>query len=91
MIHFIKKRPYVDDVGYLKLIEQVGINAGSQDMSDPDYRVIPSNLAQVQHPDSILVSAPQHIIYLMGTEKSYDEEDFDGIGYMSIVTDFEVS
>ncbi|NEO09013.1 baseplate J/gp47 family protein [Moorena sp. SIO3I8] len=91
VIHFIDKRPYVDYVGYLKLIEQVGIKAGSGGKSDIYYRVIPSNLAQVQHPDSILVSAPQHIIYLMGTEKSYDEEDFEGIGYMSIVTDFEVS
>ncbi|NEO35615.1 MAG: hypothetical protein F6J90_04495 [Moorea sp. SIOASIH] len=87
VIHFIEKRPYVDYVGYLKLIEQVGIKAGSGGKSDIYYRVIPSNLAQVQHPDSILVSAPQHIIYLMGTESSYDEDDFEGIGYMRIFND----
>ncbi|EGJ30609.1 hypothetical protein LYNGBM3L_48990 [Moorena producens 3L] len=91
VIHFIEKRHYVDDVGYLKLIEQVPIKAGSQGKSDTDYPVNPYNLAQVQHPDSILVSAPQHIICLMGTENSYDEEDFEGIDYMSIVNDFEVS
>ncbi|AOY79035.1 baseplate J/gp47 family protein [Moorena producens JHB] len=92
VIHFIEKRSYVDYVGYLKLIEQVPIKAGSQGKSDIYYRVIPSNLAQVQHPDSILVSAPQHIIYLMGTENSYDEEDFEGIGYMRIFNeDFVVS
>ena len=90
VIHFIEKRPYVDYVANLKLIEQIGIKAGYQGKSDTYYRVNPSNLAQVQHPDSILVSAPEHIINLIGTE-NYDEEDFEGLGYMIIEIDFVVS
>ncbi|MDJ0713961.1 MAG: hypothetical protein QNJ54_07050 [Prochloraceae cyanobacterium] len=90
VIHFIEKRPYVDYVANLKLIEQVGIKAGSQGKSDTYYRVNQPNLAQVQHPDSILVSASQHIIDLIGTE-NYDEEDFEGIGYMIVGIDFVVS
>ncbi|NES65780.1 MAG: hypothetical protein F6K24_11185 [Okeania sp. SIO2D1] len=90
VIHFIEKRPYVDYVANLKLIEQVGIKAASQGKSDTYYRVNQSNFAQVQHPDSILVSAPEHIIDLIGTE-NYDEEDFEGIGYMIVDIDFVVS
>ncbi|MEB3282326.1 MAG: hypothetical protein VKK42_25745 [Lyngbya sp.] len=90
VIHFIEKRPYVDYVANLKLIEQVGIKTGSQGKSDTSYRVNQSNLAQVQHPDSILVSASEHIIDLIGTE-NYDKEDFEGIGYMIIGIDFFVS
>jgi hypothetical protein len=90
VIHFIEKRPYVDYVANLKLIEQVGIKTGSQGKSDTSYRVNQFNLAQVQHPDSILVSASEHIIDLIGTE-NYDKEDFEGIGYMIIGIDFFVS
>ncbi|NEQ09353.1 MAG: hypothetical protein F6K37_26420 [Moorea sp. SIO4E2] len=90
IVHFIEKRPYVDYVGYLKLIEQVGIKAGSGGKSDTYYRLNQFNLAQVQHPDSILVSARQHIIDLIGTD-NYDQEDFEGIGYMIIGIDFIVS
>ncbi|MDZ8082827.1 MAG: hypothetical protein RMX35_27655 [Nostoc sp. DcaGUA01] len=90
LIYFIENRPYVDYVANLKLIEQIGIKAGSQGKSDTYYRVNQSNLAQVQHPDSILVSAPEHIIDLIGTE-NYDEEDFEGVGYMIVGIDFIVS
>ncbi|RCJ26528.1 hypothetical protein A6S26_14075 [Nostoc sp. ATCC 43529] len=90
LIYFIENRPYVDYVANLKLIEQIGIKAGSQGKSDTYYRVNQSNLAQVQHPDSILVSAPEHIIDLIGTE-NYEEEDFEGIGYMIVGIDFIVS
>jgi hypothetical protein len=90
LIYFIENRPYVDYVANLKLIEQIGIQAGSQGKSDTYYRVNQSNLAQVQYPDAILVSAPEHIIDLIGTE-NYDEEDFEGIGYMIVGIDFIVN
>ncbi|NJM23335.1 MAG: hypothetical protein HC907_34215 [Richelia sp. SM1_7_0] len=90
LIYFIENRPYVDYVSNLKLIEQIGINAGSQGESDTYYRVNETNLAQVQHPDAILVSASEHIIDLIGTE-NYDEEDFEGIGYMIVGIDFLIS
>ncbi len=85
VIHFIEKRPYIDYVANLKLIEQIDIKAGSQGKN-----VNQTNLAQVQHPDSILVSAPEHIIDLIGTE-NYDREDFEGINYMIVGIDFIVS
>ncbi|BAY80006.1 hypothetical protein NIES25_64940 (plasmid) [Nostoc linckia NIES-25] len=90
LIYFIENRPYVDYVANLKLIEQIGIKAGSQGKSDTYYRVNQSNLAQVQHQDSILVSAPEHIIDLIGTE-NYEEENFEGIGYMIVGIDFVIS
>lgn len=62
VIHFIEKRPYIDYVANLKLIEQIDIKEDSQGKN-----VNQTNLAQVQHPDSILVSAPEHIIDLIGT------------------------
>ena len=49
-----------------------------------------SNLAQVRHPDSVLVSAPEHIIDVITTE-DYDAEDFEGIDYMIIDLDFTLS
>lgn len=90
LIYFIENRPYIDYVSNLKLIEHIGINAGSQGQTDTHYRVNESNLAQVQYPDAILVSAPEHIIDLIRTE-NYDEEDFEGIGYMIVGIDFIVS
>ncbi len=59
VVYFIEKRPYVDYVANLKLYEQVVINLDVQDKLD-NYSE--SNVAQVQYPDSILVSAPEHII-----------------------------
>lgn len=87
VIYFIEKRPYVDYVTNLKLIEQIGIKAGAQGESDISYRVNQSNLAQVKHPDSILVSASEHIIDLISTE-NYEEGIFEGIGYMIVDIDF---
>ena len=87
VIHFIEKRPYVDYVANLKLIEQVDIKATSLGKSDISDQVKKPNLAQVQHPDSILVSAAEHIIDLIGTEY----QNFEGIGYMIIDIDFRVS
>ena len=89
VIYFIEKRPYVDYIANLKLFEQVGIKAGSGGKSDTYYQVNPSNLAQVQHPNSILVSASEHIIDLI--DENYNPEDFEGIGYMIIEYDFVIS
>lgn len=90
LIYFIENRPYIDYVTNLKLIEQIAIQAGSQGKSDTYYQVNQSNLAQVQHPDAILVSASEHIIDVIGTE-NYEQEDFEGIGYMIVGIDFVIS
>lgn len=90
VIHFIEKRPYVDYVANLSLLEQIDVEAEAQGDSPLEFRINESNLAQVQHPDSILVSATEHLINLITTEK-YQDLDFEGIGYMIIGTDFVVS
>ncbi len=46
-------------------------------------------MARARYPDSILVSAPQHVIDPILTEE-FRPEDFEGIGYMMIELDFEV-
>ncbi len=84
VIHFIEKREYVDYVAKLKLIEQV-----TEEQGGTTYKVNLENLARVHSPDSILVSARDHIIDPITTE-GYEEEDFDGIGYMIIEIDFVV-
>ena len=84
IIHFIEKRPYVDYIAKFKLIEQT-----DSETNFPRTSTTYPNLAQVRSPDSILVSAPEHIIDLV-TADSYDDEDFEGIGYMIINTDFVI-
>ncbi len=88
VIHFLETRPYVDYVSNLKLIEQLAINDQGEERAY--YTINESNLAQVRQPDAILVSAPEHIIDLISGD-FYDEEEFEGIGYMIIGIDFFVS
>jgi len=44
----------------------------------------------VRHPDSILVSATNHLIDVITTDK-YQDANFEGIGYMIIDFDFIVT
>ena len=90
VIHFIETRPYVDYVANLKLIEQVTLATAPPSTVETNYQVNLTNLAQVQRVDSILVSAPQHIIDLI-TTSDYEEEVFEGIDYMIIDLDFLVT
>ncbi|MBT9314475.1 baseplate J/gp47 family protein [Leptothoe spongobia] len=85
VIHFVETRPYVDYVTNLKLIEQSFVDEDQQDSAT--LQVNTTNLAQVRRPDSILVSAPTHIIDIITTE-DYEEEAFEGIDYMIIDLDF---
>ncbi len=85
VIHFIEKRPYVDYVAHFKLAEQKDTQTNLLHQSET-Y----PNLAQVQYPDSILVSAPEHIIDRIAADH-YEDEDFEGIGYMIIGTDFVIN
>ncbi|MDJ0703454.1 MAG: baseplate J/gp47 family protein [Leptolyngbyaceae cyanobacterium MO_188.B28] len=90
VIHFIESRPYVDYVANLKLIEQVALSTDNRPQPNTRYRVNTSNLAQVKQVDSILVSAPNHIIDLI-TASDYTEESFEGIDYMIVGLDFFVT
>ncbi|MCP4666360.1 MAG: hypothetical protein GY849_08325, partial [Deltaproteobacteria bacterium] len=88
IIHFIEKRPYVDYVAKVKLFEQVILGQDRRD-EEMTYRHVESNVAWVQNPDAIFISAPEHVIDVITMEK-YRPEDFEGIGYMMVGLDFEV-
>ncbi|MEM9903560.1 MAG: baseplate J/gp47 family protein [Cyanobacteria bacterium P01_D01_bin.44] len=90
VIHFLETRPYVDYVTNLKLIEQVTLTDKQRSTIDTTNHVNTSNLAQVKQVDSILVSAPEHIIDLI-TTAGYEDEAFEGIDYMIIGIDFVIT
>ncbi len=90
VIHFVETRPYVDYLANLKLIEQVTLSNNPNSQRNNTYQVNTSNLAQVKQVDSILVSAPEHIIDLI-TTANYSPEQFEGIDYMAIGVDFVVT
>jgi len=90
VIHFIEKRPYVDYVANLRLFEQVDTEYEPEDKSKIKFQYSESNIAQVRHPDSILVSATNHLIDVITTDK-YQDANFEGIGYMIIDFDFIVT
>ncbi len=90
VIHFVETRPYVDYVANLKLIEQINLSTNPGSRQSNIYQVNTSNLAQVKQVDSILVSAPEHIIDLI-TTANYSAEEFEGLGYMAIGVDFVVT
>ncbi|MBE9116397.1 baseplate J/gp47 family protein [Lusitaniella coriacea LEGE 07157] len=90
VIHFIESRPYVDYVANLKLIEQVAISAANPSTVNATDRINTTNLAQVKQVDSILVSAPEHIIDSIASS-DYAQEEFEGVDYMIIGLDFAVT
>ncbi|MCP3921423.1 MAG: hypothetical protein GY714_02440 [Desulfobacterales bacterium] len=88
VINHIERLDYVDYIANFTLLEQVIVH-------DSYREVIPlfltkDNAASVKYPDSILVSAEEHMIDVIETEY-YDAGAFRGIGYMNIGTDFWVS
>ena len=89
VIHFIETRPYVDYVANLKLIEQVPRLDTVRSTVNISYQVNSTNLAQVNTADAILVSAPEHFIDLI-TTSDYAAEEFEGVGYMIVGTDFQL-
>ncbi|MEM9214365.1 MAG: hypothetical protein AAGD25_08455 [Cyanobacteria bacterium P01_F01_bin.150] len=90
VIHFIEKRPYVDYVANLRLFEQVDTENEPEDKSKIKFQYSETNIAQVRHPDSILVSATSHMIDVITTD-TYQDANFEGIGYMIIDFDFIVT
>jgi hypothetical protein len=75
LLRFIETREYVDFVADLKVVEPLEMQ------EDPDY---------YPGPDVILVSAPEHIIDLVPAT-GYREENYTGINYMIVGTDFDVN
>jgi hypothetical protein len=90
VIHFIETRPYVDYVANLKLIEQGPQLDRARSTVNVNHQVNSTNLAQVKTADAILVSAPTHFIDLIAAS-DYEAEEFEGIGYMIIGTDFQIA
>ncbi|MCP4687055.1 MAG: hypothetical protein GY859_03335 [Desulfobacterales bacterium] len=89
VIHFIEKREYVDYVASFKLFEQASVRQDGSDQPRTMQRLSTSTMARVRRPDSILVSAPFHVIDPILTE-DFRPEDFEGVGYMMIELDLEV-
>jgi len=86
LINFIAERPYVDYVANLKLFQsEDGINfTDVRSSNDGKSIVIPSR------PDMVMVSAANHFIDIVD-ENGYNEDSFEGINYMQIQLDFEVT
>ena len=90
VVHFLETRPYVDYIANLKLIEQAVLSTDRQPTLSKTVRISSTNLARVTQADSILVSAPEHIIDFI-TTADYAEEEFEGIGYAIVGLDFVVT
>jgi len=74
LLRFVETREYVDFVADLKVVEPFEMQ---------------QNANYYPGPDVILVAAPEHIIDLV-PPAGYREEDYQGLGYMIISTDFDV-
>ncbi|MEP5340736.1 MAG: hypothetical protein ABJL44_00050 [Algibacter sp.] len=86
LINFIAERPYIDYVANLKLFQ-------SEDGETfTDVRAINNGKSIVipSRPDMIMVSEATHIIEVFD-ENNYDEDSLEGINYMQIQLDFEVT
>ena len=75
LLRFIETREYVDFVADLKVVEPFEMQRDSNYYPGPDV---------------ILVSAPEHIIDRV-PPAGYREEEYTGLGYMIIGTDFDVN
>ncbi|MFO1430282.1 MAG: baseplate J/gp47 family protein [Candidatus Competibacteraceae bacterium] len=89
IIDFIERRDYVDYVALFRFFKSEDGStfspvAPSTSDSDPGYRV------ETDHPDEVLVAAPQHDIDLIA-ETHFVEEKFSGINYMKIELDFIIA
>ncbi len=88
IINHIENTDYVDYIANFTLLRQI--------ITHEQYtEVIPlflteDNAATAKYPDSILVSAENHVIDVIHTDL-YDANAFRGIGYMKIGTDFWIS
>ena len=86
VVWFIEKREYVDYVANFKLILHT-LEKEDAGAAEDITKYVGAEYVTVSQPDSILVSADQHIIDPVTTE-SYDFLKFEGIGYMMINNDF---
>lgn len=87
LINYLEGLEYVDYIVHLKLLDHRLLG---REGKDTVYEATEAGSVRVHHPASILVSAPNHIIDFIA-EKSYEEEEFEGIGYMIIGKDFVIS
>jgi hypothetical protein len=88
LINYIENRDYVDFVANFSLLEQI-IRHENYVETIPLF-LTEDNAATAKYPDSILVSAENHVIDVI-TAENYDPGAFSGIGHMQIGTDFWIS
>ncbi len=85
LINFIAERPYIDYVANLKLFqsEDGEMFEDVRKFNEGQAVVIPSA------PDVVMVSAQTHFIDVVD-ENGYNEDNYEGVGYMKIPIDFIV-
>ncbi len=88
IINHIENTDYVDYVANFTLLRQI-ITHEHYTESIPLF-LTEDNAASTKYPDSILVSAEDHLIDVIHTD-FYDASAFQGIGYMKIGTDFWIN
>lgn len=86
LVNFVKSRDYVDYVANLKLAQQVLVDRAGREIT---MSIEDKKTAKVHYPDTILVSASEHLIDVI-TTREYEREAFEGIGYMRIGIEFGV-
>ncbi|HRI15466.1 MAG TPA: baseplate J/gp47 family protein, partial [Verrucomicrobiota bacterium] len=86
LVDFIEERPYVDFLAAIRLFtSQNGVDFRELPSGEWDLSMIPGG-----GPDAILVSAREHDIELIGSER-YVEQHFFGINHMKIELDFAIA
>lgn len=85
LINYLEKQPYVDYIANFNPLRQTIKHAAYTEVL-PLF-LSEDNAVTTKYPDSILVSAANHIIDVITTEV-YDPSAFQGIGYMKIESDF---
>jgi hypothetical protein len=86
ILDFVDRREYVDYVADITLFRGRGQDDFAlipRDSQNPDYHIA------AEHPDEVLVAAPQHDIDVI-SELGYEQASFTGINYMKIELDFIV-
>ncbi len=86
ILDFVDRRDYVDYVADIKLFRGRGQDDYAlipKDPNNPEYHIA------AEHPDEVLVAAPQHDIDVI-SELGYEQASFTGINYMKIELDFIV-
>ncbi|NRB39371.1 MAG: hypothetical protein HRU20_13030 [Pseudomonadales bacterium] len=86
IIKFIEDQPYVDYAAAIKLYS----SRNGHTFETVAEKSIQLQEATIVAPDTVIVSAKDHEIDIIGDEE-YDEEVFSGVNYMKVGLDFKIA